>query len=270
LPDLIAYGRLDRFADGDAQAAGRVGILSRIRSPGLGFGAGAGHALPPQVFHHRLAIGLLIETHRTMNTLHVRPNCCAGKGQGAAPLAGAGFGGEPLDAEDLVVVGLGHGRVGLVAAGRADALVLVVDARRCAQRLFQGEGAQQRGRAPDLQARPAHLRDVDPALGADLLLDQVHGKDRRQHFRSHRVAVGAKRRVHFDVGKDVVPLPGHLAGGITFFERADAIHLEMGRQVVSPPMSLCRHVYGRNSHAVNRNQGLAHRPDRANQSAPAI
>ena len=54
----------------------------------------------------------------------------AGQGERAAPLAGAGLGGDALDALLLVVVGLGDGRVGLVAAGRADALVLVVDLGR--------------------------------------------------------------------------------------------------------------------------------------------
>ena len=72
------------------------------------------------------------------------PKSCAGEGERRAPLAGAGLGGQPLDAGFLVVEGLRHRRVRLVAAGRADALVLVEDARRRIERLLQPAGAEER------------------------------------------------------------------------------------------------------------------------------
>ena len=76
----------------------------------------------------------------------------------------------------LVVVGLGNGGVGLVRAGRADALVLVVDVGRRVQRLLQAARAEQRRGTPlrvDLAHRAGNL---DLALGADLLQDQAIGK----------------------------------------------------------------------------------------------
>lgn len=48
----------------------------------------------------------------------------------------ASFGGQALDARLLVVEGLRDGGVGLVAAGRADTLVLVENFCRRAQDLF--------------------------------------------------------------------------------------------------------------------------------------
>ena len=72
---------------------------------------------------------------------------------------------EALDALHLVVVGLGDGGVGLVAAGGADALVLVVDVGRRVERLLQPAGADERRRPPDavdLAAPPRGCRSSAP------------------------------------------------------------------------------------------------------------
>src|SRR5918992_5266125 len=67
----------------------------------------------------------------------------------AAPLAGAGLGREPRAPLLDVVVRLRDGRVRLVAARRADALVLVEDARARADRLLEPPRAVERRRAPE-------------------------------------------------------------------------------------------------------------------------
>jgi len=47
-----------------------------------------------------------------------------GKTESASPLAGPGFGRDPFDSEDFVVIGLGNGGIGFVTARWADALIL--------------------------------------------------------------------------------------------------------------------------------------------------
>ncbi len=118
-------GHLDRLGDGDAERAGRVGIArpewrGRSRSYWLGL------AMQRRAIglHQRPAIGLLLVADLDHVDLDLEAEQLAGEGQRRAPLAGAGLGGQALDACLLVVEGLGHRRVGLVAAGRADALVL--------------------------------------------------------------------------------------------------------------------------------------------------
>src|SRR5437867_2542074 len=69
---------------------------------------------------------------------------------------------------------------GLVAAGRAHALVLVVDVRRRAERLLQAPRAIERGGPPQPQDVAHLVGDLDPALAADLLLDQLHREQRRE------------------------------------------------------------------------------------------
>src|SRR5438067_12427821 len=79
------------------------------------------------VLEHRAAIRLLFEAGFDHVDSAFESEQRAGEGQGAAPLTGAGLRGQAADAFGLVVVGLSNGRVRFVAAGGADALVLVVD-----------------------------------------------------------------------------------------------------------------------------------------------
>ena len=83
----------------------------------------------------------------------VEPEDRAREGQRAAPLAGAGFRGQPSNAVGFVVVSLGDGGVGLVAAGGTDALVLVVDVGGGIEGTFEPAGAEERGRPP----QPIHV-----------------------------------------------------------------------------------------------------------------
>ena len=90
--------------------------------------------------------------------LAVQPKVGAGHGEGGAPLAGAGLGGDAVEALLLGVIGLGDGGVQLVAARGVVALKLVVDFGRGAQGLLQTVGADQ-GRGP------VHLVEVQDLLG---------------------------------------------------------------------------------------------------------
>jgi hypothetical protein len=202
-------GVLDRLADGDAERARRAGILLEHLLAGLRVGAGAGHHLGAPRLHHDAAVGLLLIGHLHHVDLALQPEQLAGQRQGRAPLAGAGLGRQAGDLLLLVVVGLGHRGVRLVAAGRAHAFVLVVDAGRRAERFLQPPRAVERRGAPQA-VDVAHLvGDLDPALLADLLLDQFHGEQRGEVRRADRL-LGAgmqhRRRRRLEVGLDVVPL----------------------------------------------------------------
>ena len=194
---------------------GVSGISARMARPALVSLRRAGDALAAPGLHHQLAERLLVEADPHHEHLALQPDQRAGERQRAAPLAGAGLGGQPLDAELLVVPGLRDGRVGLVAAGRADALVLVVDPRRRAEVLLQPAGAVQRARPPQRQQAEDLLGDVDPPLGGDFLLDEVHREHRGEHVRADGLAVRPQRGLERrgQVGRQVVPLPRHLVFG---------------------------------------------------------
>ena len=114
--------------------------------------------------HQRPSVRLLVVRHAHHEDLHLDAEERAGKRERRAPLAGARLGGDLLDAGFAVVERLRDRGVRLVAAGRADAFVLVVDARRRLQRLLEAPGAEERRRAPlavDVAHRPG---DLDLAL----------------------------------------------------------------------------------------------------------
>src|SRR5260370_10896403 len=123
----VLGGDFRRPADGDAQAARRTRMFRQILPPGICFLGGARTALSAPSLHQRLAVGLLLETDAHHVDAHLKPEQGARKGQRRTPLPGAGFGREPLNAGFLVIEGLRHGGVRLVAAGRADALLLFIN-----------------------------------------------------------------------------------------------------------------------------------------------
>ena len=163
--------------------------------------------------HHRAPVRLLVVGGPDHPDLAVDAVLRAGERQRAAPLAGAGLGGEPLGALGRVVVRLRDGGVRLVRPGRGHALVLVVDARGRVQRLLQPARAVQRG-GPPQPVDVEHLGgDVDVGVGGHLLADQLHREQRRQVFRPHRLhrpRVQRRWRRRGQVGHDVVPLAGDL------------------------------------------------------------
>ena len=177
---LAGGGVLHGLADRDAQAAQRVGVLGSDAPANGGILAGTGHHAGAPGLHHRAAIRLLLVADPHHVDLALQPEHLAGEGHRAAPLPGAGLGGDPVAARRLVVIGLGHGRVGLMAPGGTDALVLVEDACGGIQGALQPVRAVQRGGPPEPVGGAHLLGDGDEALGADLLPDQGHGEQRRQ------------------------------------------------------------------------------------------
>ena len=170
--DRILHG----LADGDAQAA-RVtrGPRPARRARRWSGRWGWRHVGAPEL-HHAAPVRLLLVAHLDHVDHHVEAEHLAGHGEGAAPLAGAGLGGDAGGALLLVVVGLRYGRVALVRAGRADAFVLVEDLGGRVERLLQARGTDERRRPPDAVDLTDLVGDLDVALRRDLLRDELGGK----------------------------------------------------------------------------------------------
>ena len=149
-------------------------------------------------------------------------NILQAKAKRGAPLAGPGLGGQPVDALDLVVVGLGDGRVRLVAARRAVALVLEVDPGRGLQCRLQVRRPHQRRRPPDGVNPADFLGNLDPTLAAHLLLEQCPGEDPRQLGRARPAAWS----------------PGSKGGGTGFGRSACRLYQAVGRSFSLSKMRL--------------------------------
>ena len=135
---------------------GRVGVLGEDRAPGVRLLGRARDDRRAPRLDHRAPERLLVVRDANHVDLALEPEQLAGERERAAPLAGAGLGREARAALALVVEGLRDGGVRLVAAGGADALVLVEDPRarpdrraRAGARGRAASGARGcRGRAP--------------------------------------------------------------------------------------------------------------------------
>jgi hypothetical protein len=115
-----------------------------------------------------------------------------------------------------------------VGAGGGDALVLEVDLGRRAEELLEAAGAVQRGAAPLAVDVADRLRNLNPAVGGDLLLDDGHREDGGEVLRAdrlHRAGVDHRRERHGQVGRDVVPRGRDLGFGEQVF---DVVHESVG------------------------------------------
>ena len=137
----VGDGNFHRLGDGAAQGAGGSGMLRENLSSHIGGvgrrgchgGAVGAHDLTPE--------GLLLIADLYHVNLAVQAEVGAGHGEGRAPLAGAGLGGDALEALLLCVVGLGDGGIQLVAAAGIVALKLVIDVGRGLELLLQAVSA---------------------------------------------------------------------------------------------------------------------------------
>ena len=133
---LARRGRFDGLGDRDAEAArSSPGCSARIARPALVSSDGLATTRPPNVSISAAPVRLLVVRHPDHADVDLEAEDPAREGERRAPLTGARLGREALDALLLVVVRLRDGGVRLVRAGRRDALVLVVDARRRLERL---------------------------------------------------------------------------------------------------------------------------------------
>ena len=155
---------------------GLSGVPARTDAAVVGGQRRAGHDLRAVGLHQDPPVRLLVVARADHVDLDLEPEERAGEGERAAPLPGAGLGRDALDARFLVVEGLRDGGVRLVAAGRADALVLVVDVGRRIERLLEAVRPVERAGPVQAVGVADLLGDLDLALAADLLADQAIGK----------------------------------------------------------------------------------------------
>ena len=134
----------DRFRDGAAERTGGVRVLGQNLAADFG-GHGRGRDnIGIKHLHDGLAEGLLLIGALDHVDLAVQAQVAAGHGQGRAPLAGAGLGGQALDALLLGIICLSDGRIELVAARGVVAFELVIDLRRGLQLFLQTVGSYKR------------------------------------------------------------------------------------------------------------------------------
>ena len=153
----------------------------------FGLWARARHHLCPPALHQVAAIGLLLiaDPHHVDFDLQIEKR--SRQSQSRAPLSGPCLRGEPPNPGLFVVVGLGHGGVGLVAAGRADTLVFVVNMCRRIERFLQAPSAIERGWPPQAINLPHGVRDGNFLFSCSLLLQDLIAEQRRQIRRSNRL-----------------------------------------------------------------------------------
>ncbi len=205
---LRDHRRFDRLRDGDPQRARTVRVLGQELAAVVGLGRRAGRHRRPVGLHDDAPVGLLLvgDLHHVHMALQLEE--VAGHRQRRAPLAGPRLGGEAGRPLFLRIVRLRHRRVRLVRSGRRDPLVLVVDVGRRLERLLQAPRPVERGRSPQLVDLPHLVGDVDEALGAHFLLDQLHREQRSEEVGRHglfglRMEHGRGRYRHVRI--DVVP-----------------------------------------------------------------
>ena len=175
-------GQFHGLRDGAAQGALVVGILGKDILAGTGAHGRGGSDGGTEGLHDGTAVGLLVVAHFHHVYGAVQAELLGGIAEGAAPLAGAGFGGDVGDAFFLGIVGLCQGRIELVAAGGAHALILEIDVGGGAQGFFQLVGTHQRGATVGRILLAYRLRDGNPLIGLVQFLTGAL-------FHKHRVEV---------------------------------------------------------------------------------
>ena len=134
-----------------------VGMGGENGPSGGGFLRRRGDAARAVGLHQGAPVGLLIVGAAHHVDVDLDAEQRARERQCGTPLAGAGFGGDAAHAGLPIEKRLGHGRVGLVAAGGADAFVLVINVGRGIEDALEAPGAIQR-RRPPLPVDVAHRR----------------------------------------------------------------------------------------------------------------
>src|SRR5436190_10608093 len=188
-------------------------MLLEDPTPGLRFLGGARHDLSAPGLDQRAPVRLLFVRDLHHVELALEADQLAGEREGAPPLPRAGLRRQAGTPFPLVVKGLRYSRVGLVTPGRADALVLVEDARAGPDRLLEPSSAEERRRPPEAVELQHLVGDGDLRLLAHLLPDQLHRKERRQIVRPNRLPrprMQHRLRSRGHVGANVVPTPRKL------------------------------------------------------------
>ena len=166
--------------------------------------------------HQGLSEGLLIVASADHEDGGVYVEDIGNHRQSGSPLSGSGLRGQGVDARLGVVVGLGEGRVALMASEGTHVLPLEVDLRRSLEVLLEAVGPLERGRPVEIDhVVPDLLGDVDVPLGGALLLDDGLAEDGGEVLGLRRLlGHGIERGLEGlgKVGREVVPSLRYLLG----------------------------------------------------------
>ncbi len=182
---LIGNSILNGLANGYTEASRRIRIFGQYLLACLSQVAGAGNAIGSPGHHHQAAVGFLFIANPHHEYPAFKAEHLARHAQCTSPLAGSGLGGKTLYAESFVVIGLGHGGVGLVRSRRTHPFILVVDLHRGIQQFLQISRPVQRGGTPEEILFQYFLWDVDPTFSCHFLFDEIHRKNRSQIVGTH-------------------------------------------------------------------------------------
>ena len=214
----VGDGDFDSFGNRAAERTGRAGEFGKNLAADLGFVGRRGRDVRAVGTHHFTAEGLLFVGNLNHENLAVETEVCAGHRESRAPLAGAGFGCDALQALLLCVVGLRDRGIQLVRAGGVVAFKFVVNLSRGLQLFFQAVSADERRRTVHFVEIADFLRDrVELRVVVQFLLYKFFAEDAAEFFGCHGLAGTGiqKRRGLIDhVGAKVIPCRGHFA----FFE----------------------------------------------------
>src|SRR3954453_19025825 len=121
-----------------------VGALGQNCAAGVRLVRRRRHASRTIGFHQRAAVGLLVVRYANHEDLNIDPEEGSSVCERGSPLPAPGFGNDAADAGLAIVERLWNRGVRLVAAGRTDTFVLVVDLRRRVESLLQAAGTEER------------------------------------------------------------------------------------------------------------------------------
>ena len=216
---IAVAGRLDRRLDGlgdrAAERARRAGVLGVDEPSDVSRHRGRRRDVRAVGAHDLAAERLLLVGALHHEDVAVESEERARHRERRSPLARASLGRDALEALRLRVVRLRDGGVELVRAGRVVALELVVDLRRCAERLLEevraheGRGAEHAVEVADL------LGDLEQrGLVVELLADELLAEHGREiGLGAGLSGCGNEKRGGLlrHVGAQVVPALGKLA-----------------------------------------------------------
>lgn len=225
---FVLLSGLDGLGDGASEGAGGIGV-SGVDGASDGGGEGWGgddvcaigaHDFAPEGF---LFVGALDHIDVALEVKE-----CACHGECGAPLSGAGFGGDALEALSGGIVGLSDGAIEFVGAGGIVAFELVVDFAGGADGFFEEVCSHEGGGAKHFVEVLNGLRDGDEGGGiVEFLLDAFGAEDAFEFFRGggltgDRVEEGCGLGGH--VSADVVPSGGEFGFGEVGFVGDGGVH----------------------------------------------
>ena len=211
---LIAHRTFYRFRNRAAQRASRTGMLRKNAAAHLSRVGRRRNYGGAESADHLAAERLLLVGTFDHEDLAVKAEIAASHRKRSAPLPGTGLRGYALEALLFSVICLRYGRIELVRAGGVVAFELIENLRRCAERLFEEGGVDQRGRTVHFVEIENLLRDIyELCCVVEFLLYKFLTENRGEVLLPERLegsGIEQSCGLLFHVSAQIVPFAGHL------------------------------------------------------------